>query len=117
MSDAAGFGEVLATARLLREIDPGECQRRNALTNKRADLRLRQGSVVTVLESLDQGNAFLVEFGEKREGRPKSSSRARKGEGRRGDPLNSSVSDGCAPRRGAKAAAVPGRMADTGEKR
>jgi hypothetical protein len=68
MSDAAGFGEVLATARLLREIDPGECQRRNALTNKRADLRLRQGSVVTVLESLDQGNAFLVEFGEKREG-------------------------------------------------
>jgi hypothetical protein len=68
MSDAAGFGEVLATARLLREIDPGECRRRNALTNKRADLRLRQGSVVTVLESLDQGNAFLVEFGEKREG-------------------------------------------------
>jgi len=65
MSDAAGMGEMLKTARLVREIDAGECMRRNALTNKRPDLRLRQGSVVTVLETLDQGNAFLVEFGEK----------------------------------------------------
>lgn len=64
MSDAAGFGEMMTTARLLREIDIDECQRRNALSNKRGDLRLRQGSVVTVLESLDQGRAFLVEFGE-----------------------------------------------------
>ena len=67
MSDAAGFGEVSATAKLLREIDVGECLRRNALTNKLPGLRLRQGSVVTVLESLDQGNAFLVEFGERQE--------------------------------------------------
>ncbi len=65
MSDAAGFGEMLKTARLVRELDAGECLRRNALTNKRTDLRLRQGAVVTVLETLDQGNAFLVEFGEK----------------------------------------------------
>lgn len=55
---------MVKTAKLLREIDIEECQRRNALSNKRGDLRLQQGSVVTVLESLDQGRAFLVEFGE-----------------------------------------------------
>lgn len=65
MSDAAGFGEMLKTARLVREIDAGECMRRNALTNKRPGMKLKSGSVVTVLETLDQGNAFLVEFGEK----------------------------------------------------
>lgn len=65
MSDAAGFGEMLKTARLVREIDASECMRRNALTNKRPDLKLNPGAVVTVLETLDQGNAFLVEFGEK----------------------------------------------------
>lgn len=65
MSDAAGFGEMVKTAKLLRELDRDECRQRNALSNKRDDLRLTQGSVVTVLESLDQGRAFLVEFGEK----------------------------------------------------
>jgi hypothetical protein len=64
MSDAAGFGVTVKTAKLLREIDADECRRRNALSNKRVDLRLSQGSKVTVLESLDQGRAFLVEFGE-----------------------------------------------------
>lgn len=63
MSDAAGFGAMTKTAKLLREIDADECRRRNALSNKRVDLTLGQGSVVTVLESLDQGRAFLVEFG------------------------------------------------------
>ena len=67
MSDAAGFGEMLTTAKLLRELDASECLRRNALTNKQPGLTLSQGSVVTVLETLDQGNAFLVEFGERRE--------------------------------------------------
>ena len=28
-------------------------------------MKLSEGSVVTVLETLDQGNAFLVEFGER----------------------------------------------------
>jgi hypothetical protein len=64
MSDAAGFGAVVKTAKLLREIDADECRRRNALSNKRGDLSLSEGTVVTVLESLDQGRAFLVEFGE-----------------------------------------------------
>ncbi len=65
MSDAAGFGEMVKTARLVREIDATECMRRNALTNKRPGMKLSSGSVVTVLETLDQGNAFLVEFGAK----------------------------------------------------
>ncbi|HVY42496.1 MAG TPA: hypothetical protein VG966_05655 [Hyphomicrobiaceae bacterium] len=65
MSDAAGFGELLKTARLLREIDEGECLRRNALSEKRKGVALRQGSVVTVLETLDEGKAFLVEFGQR----------------------------------------------------
>ena len=65
MSDAAGFGEMLKTARLVREFDADECQRRNALTNKRPGLKLRQGSMVTVLETLEEGNAYLVEFGDK----------------------------------------------------
>jgi hypothetical protein len=68
MSDAAGFGAIVTTAKLLREIDPDECRRRNALSNKRMDLSLREGSIVTVLESLDQGRAFLVEFGEQEPG-------------------------------------------------
>jgi hypothetical protein len=65
MSDAAGFGEVLMTAKVLREIDECECLKRNALSNKRRDVALRQGSVVTVLETLDEGKAFLVEFGQR----------------------------------------------------
>ena len=65
MSDAAGFGEVMMTAKLLREIDESECLRRNALSDKRRDVSLRQGSVVTVLETLDEGKAFLVEFGQR----------------------------------------------------
>jgi hypothetical protein len=65
MSDAAGFGTMVKTAKLIRDIDSDECQRRNALSKKRGDLRLRPGTVVTVLETLDQGNAFLVEFGER----------------------------------------------------
>ena len=65
MSDAAGFGEMVRTAKLVRDLDAGECLRRNALTNKRPGMQLRQGATVTVLETLDQGNAFLVEFGEK----------------------------------------------------
>ena len=65
MSDAAGFGEMLKTARLVRELDAGECLRRNALSNKRPGLKIKQGAVVTVLETLEEGNAFLVEFGEK----------------------------------------------------
>jgi hypothetical protein len=66
MSDAASLRGFTGTARLVRELDPGECLRRNALTNKRPDVRLRQGATVTVLEELEKGNAFLVEFSERK---------------------------------------------------
>jgi hypothetical protein len=69
MSDAAGFGDMLTTARLVREIDTAECLKRNALSVKRQGLKLKQGAVVTVLETLDQGKAFLVEFAERNEKR------------------------------------------------
>jgi hypothetical protein len=65
MSNAVRIGQSVKTARLVRGIEAGECMRRNALSNKRPDLALREGSVVTVLETLEQGNAFLVEFGER----------------------------------------------------
>jgi len=65
MSDAAGFGQVTMRARLIREIGESECKQRNALSIKRPGLMLRQGSQVTVLETLEQGQAYLVEFGHK----------------------------------------------------
>lgn len=63
MSDAAGFGQVTMKARLKREIGESECRQRNALAVKRPGLTLREGAEVTVLETLESGNAFLVEFG------------------------------------------------------
>ncbi len=65
MSDAAGFGQVMMRARLTREIGESEAKQRNALSVKRPGLVIRQGSQVTVLETLEQGQAFLVEFGQK----------------------------------------------------
>ena len=65
MSDAAGFGQVMMRARLTREIGESECKQRNALSVKRPGLTLREGTQVTVLDTLEQGRAFLVEFGHK----------------------------------------------------
>ncbi len=65
MSDAARVVQMSKTARMVRELDVGECLRRNALTNKRPGMKIKQGAVVTVVETLEAGNAFLVEFGEK----------------------------------------------------
>ena len=61
MSDA-GFGQVVMTARLVRELDEGECQRRNALTTKASPgFKLTSGEIGTVLETFGEGEAFLVE--------------------------------------------------------
>ena len=65
MSDAAGFGQMTMKARLIREIGESECKQRNALSIKRPGLTLREGSQVTVIDTLEQGRAFLVEFGHK----------------------------------------------------
>ena len=63
MSDAAGFGQVTMRARLVREIGESEAKQRNALSIKRPGLTLRQGTQVTVLETLEQGQAFLSSSG------------------------------------------------------
>jgi hypothetical protein len=48
---------------LTRPIDVSECAQRNALTNKPTELSLAAGTVGTVLDTLRDGEAFVVEFG------------------------------------------------------
>jgi hypothetical protein len=50
-------------ARLTRQIDVKECARRNALTKKPTKLVLAAGSVGIVVDTLGDGDAYLVEFG------------------------------------------------------
>jgi hypothetical protein len=50
-------------ALLSRHMNERECAQRNALTNRPAALVLDVGTVGTVLDTLDDGKAFLVEFG------------------------------------------------------
>jgi len=57
-------------ARLRRELDEHECKRRNALSRTIPGFVLRPGDVGTVLETLGNNEAFLVEFN--REGRAKN---------------------------------------------
>jgi len=54
----------LELVRLVRDVDVAECARRNALSQKLPGFVLRQGQVGTVLETLQGGAAFLVEFGD-----------------------------------------------------
>jgi hypothetical protein len=56
--------EMTATgmARLRRELDEQECRRRNALSRTIPGFALRPGDVGTVLETLGNNEAFLVEF-------------------------------------------------------
>ena len=51
-----------STARLTRELDEHECRRRNALSRSIPGFVLRSGDVGTVLETLGNNEAFLVEF-------------------------------------------------------
>ena len=60
MRDAAVM-MTSTTAKLRREMDEGECKRRNALSKTKPGLVLRTGDVVTVVETLGS-EAFLVEF-------------------------------------------------------
>ena len=62
MRDAAEMGVPVAAARLRRELDEKECKRRNALTKTIPGFTLRTGDVGTVLETLGNNEAFLVEF-------------------------------------------------------
>lgn len=51
-----------STARLRRELTEQECRRRNALSKSVPGFVLRPGDVGTVLETLGNNEAFLVEF-------------------------------------------------------
>jgi hypothetical protein len=72
MGDAAEFASAVVTAKLRREIDERECKRRNALSKTTPGFALRTGDVGTVLETLGNNEAFLVEFNK--------NGKARKGE-------------------------------------
>jgi hypothetical protein len=61
MRDVAN-GVVAVTARLRRELDEVECKRRNALSQTTPGFALNTGDVGTVLETLGDREAFLVEF-------------------------------------------------------
>jgi hypothetical protein len=50
------------TARLRRELSEHECRRRNALSKSIPGFALSTGDVGTVLETLGDNEAFLVEF-------------------------------------------------------
>ena len=62
MRDAAEYAGAVVTARLRREIDERECKRRNALSRSTPGFALSTGDVGTVLETLGNNEAFLVEF-------------------------------------------------------
>jgi len=68
MSDAAGFGEVVTSARLLVALDELESKRRNALERTAPGYKLRPGQLGNVLETFASGEAFLVEFGPRANG-------------------------------------------------
>ena len=48
---------------LINELNERACSQRNALTERPASIALNAGTVGTVLEVLDGGDALLVEFG------------------------------------------------------
>jgi Domain of unknown function (DUF4926) len=61
MRDAAQYTTAL-TAKLRRELDERECKQRNALSTTIPGFALQPGDVGTVLETLGNNEAFLVEF-------------------------------------------------------
>ena len=56
------------TVCLARDLDSNECARRNALSAKLEGMTLRRGQAGNVLEFLEQGTAFLVEFNDDHSG-------------------------------------------------
>ena len=68
MRDAAELVSAVVTAKLRRELDERECRRRNALSKTSPGFALRTGDVGTVLETLGNNEAFLVEFSQNGKG-------------------------------------------------
>ena len=62
MRDVADVAMAVTVAKLRRELDEVECKRRNALSETIPGFALNTGDVGTVLETLGDREAFLVEF-------------------------------------------------------
>ena len=62
MRDVAAVTGKVMTARVMRAMDEGEAKRRNALSATKPGFHLQIGDMVTVVDTLDAGSAFLVEF-------------------------------------------------------
>jgi hypothetical protein len=62
MRDVPFVTGTLMTARVMRDLDEAEVRRRNALSATKPGLHLQVGDVVTVVDTLDAGSSFLVEF-------------------------------------------------------
>ena len=62
MRDAAAVTGQVMTAKVMRAMDEAEARRRNALSATTPGFNLQVGDMVTVVDTLDSGEAFLVEF-------------------------------------------------------
>ena len=62
MRDAAAVTGKVTTAKVMRALDEAEARRRNALSATKPGFHLAVGDMVTVVDTLDSGGAFLVEF-------------------------------------------------------
>ena len=62
MRDAAAVTGQVMTARVMKAMDEVEARRRNALSATKPGLHLQVGDMVTVVDTLDAGSSFLVEF-------------------------------------------------------
>jgi hypothetical protein len=65
MRDAANVVAAVTMAKLVREMDERECKQRNALSQSKPGFALSRGDVGTVVETLGNNEAFLVEFNRK----------------------------------------------------
>jgi len=62
MRDAAAVTGKIMTAKVMRALDEAEARRRNALSATKPGFNLQVGDMVTVVDTLDAGSSFLVEF-------------------------------------------------------
>ena len=62
MRDVATVTGKVMTAKVMRALDEVEARRRNALSATKPGFHLQVGDMVTVVDTLDSGSSFLVEF-------------------------------------------------------
>ena len=62
MRDVAAVTGKVMTAKVMRAMDEVEARRRNALSATKPGFALEVGDMVTVVDTLDAGTSFLVEF-------------------------------------------------------